>query len=146
MMKIQEAKHENLSDWSIMRHRLWPESTVEVHRQGAEQSLGDKRLKSWIAFDWDRAIGFAEASVRPFANGCDSQPVVFLEGIWIDPDYREQGFGRSFIEAVESWARSQEIFEVGSDALIENELSHTTHEKWGFEATERVVYFRKKLT
>lgn len=147
-MTLKEATSEHFKDWSLMRHRLWPQSSIEEHRREleAEAEVENPRFKAWIAQDWDKAIGFAEASLRPYANGCDSRPVVFLEGIWIDPDYRKQGFGRAFVDAVESWARSQEIFEIGSDAALDNLDSQRTHGRWGFEETERVVYFRKKLT
>jgi hypothetical protein len=36
--------------------------------------------------------------------------------------------------------------EIGSDALIDNNLSYDVHKKWGFEETEPVVYFRKKIS
>jgi aminoglycoside 6'-N-acetyltransferase I len=35
--------------------------------------------------------------------------------------------------------------EIGSDALVENNLSHAAHRSWGFSETERVVHFRKLL-
>jgi aminoglycoside 6'-N-acetyltransferase I len=79
------------------------------------------------------------------ANGCNSKPVVFFEGAWVNEQYRKSGVGRKFVQAVEDWARSLGIHEVGSDAELQNTLSHICHEKWGFEETERVIYYRKNL-
>ena len=36
--------------------------------------------------------------------------------------------------------------ELASDALLDNEISHSVHRALGFEETERVVFFRKRLT
>jgi hypothetical protein len=40
-----------------------------------------------------KAIGFAQVAVRKYANGCDTQPVAFLERIWVDPQFRRRGIG-----------------------------------------------------
>jgi aminoglycoside 6'-N-acetyltransferase I len=61
------------------------------------------------------------------------------------PDLRRTGVGRALIAAVEAWAREAGYAELGSDALLENEISLTAHAAIGFEATERLQYFRKRL-
>jgi GNAT superfamily N-acetyltransferase len=59
----------------------------------------------FIAWDEDKkAVGFTEASIRPFANGCKERPVPFLEGLWVDPRFRRRKIGKKLISAVESWA------------------------------------------
>ena len=35
--------------------------------------------------------GFAEIGLRKYADGCDTSPVAYLEGIWIDEDSRRSG-------------------------------------------------------
>ena len=47
--------------------------------------------------------------------------------------------------AAEQWARAQGCAELASDALLDNHASHRFHAGAGFEETERVVYFRKRL-
>ena len=89
--------------------------------------------------------GFAEVSIRKFANGCETQPVAFLEGIWVEPPLRRQGIGRLLVEHIEAFAVARGFREIGSDALLDNEASHAAHRDWGFSETERVVYFRKAL-
>lgn len=109
--------------------------------------IKDQAWASFVAEDTDLGalVGFMELSQRPFANGCDTSPVAFLEGIWVQEAYRHQGVGRRLVQAAETWARQRGLKELGSDADIANTLSHRAHEGWGFEETERVVYFRKRL-
>lgn len=129
-----------------MRAALWPSTNAQEHLAEIKEYFGKDTFLGWIALDGSKYVGFAEASVRPFANGCDSRPVVFFEGVWVADEFRKSGIGHKFVEAVEDWARSKGINEVGSDAEFSNTLSHNCHKKWGFEKTERVVYYRKKLT
>lgn len=128
-----------------MRAELWPCSSRQEHLAELEEGSKSTSFRGWVALSDDRCIGFAEAYIRPFANGCDSRPVVFLEGIWVCPDFRRVGVGRALVESVAEWARAQGIYELGSDAELTNTLSQTCHLKWGFEETERVVYYRMKL-
>lgn len=128
-----------------MRTQLWPTSTLQEHSLELDNLLKSSSFLGIVALNEDKYVGFAEASIRPFANGCDSRPVIFLEGIWVDSEYRNTGVGKGLLEQVEHWARSQNINEIGSDTEIQNQVSYACHLKWGFEETERVIYFRKKL-
>jgi aminoglycoside 6'-N-acetyltransferase I len=130
-----------------MAHALWPE--VDPGQLRAEidamagPGVGGRR--GWIAEAGDRAVGFAELGLRPYANGCDSQPVGFLEAIWVAPDWRGRGVARALLAAVEAAVRAEGLREIGSDALIGNTESLAAHAAWGFEEVERVVCFRKAL-
>ena len=129
--------------WLAMRQALWPdEGDLSA---GMDELLVRENYRVWLAFDGDLAIGFAEAGLRPYANGCDSQPVPFLEGIWVEETHRKEGVGRALVSALEDWARALGILELGSDTWLNDLRSQQVHGHWGFEETERVVYFRKKL-
>ncbi|MCB1179681.1 MAG: GNAT family N-acetyltransferase, partial [Leptospiraceae bacterium] len=78
-------------------------------------------------------------------NGCDSRPVVFLEGIWVGDQYRQKGVGRLLVTEISNWSRVNGFTEIGSDVEIDNTISNISHIKWGFEEMERVVYYRKKI-
>jgi aminoglycoside 6'-N-acetyltransferase I len=88
------------------------------------------------------AVGFAEIAVRKYANGCDTRPVAFLEGVWVKPQFRRQGIGARLIAHAETLLAFREL---GSDTWIDDCPSQAAHLAWGFFETERVVYFRKIL-
>ncbi len=142
-LQIRLATAADKPVWLAMRQQLWPdESGLDV---GLDELLQRDTYRVWIAFEGSLAIGFAEAGLRAYANGCDSQPVPFLEGIWVAEAQRQSGIGRALVRTVEDWAKSLGILELGSDTWLRDLRSQTVHEKWGFEETERIVYFRKKL-
>jgi aminoglycoside 6'-N-acetyltransferase I len=125
-----------------MRAALWPDEDVDE----LQTLLEDPTQVAFVAErDDGRLCGFAEASVRKYANSNDESPCAFLEGWWVDADTRRSGVGRALVAAIEDWARAQGFTELGSDALLDNTLGHQAHQALGFEERERVVYFRKLL-
>jgi len=131
--------------WVAMRHALWPEESVQAH--GLETGVIIKGSDAWgfAAEEAGKLVGFAEVSIRKAANGCESQPIPFLEGIWVEPEWRRRGIGKLLIIYIEAFLKAQGFRELGSDSLIENQGSHDAHRAWGFSETERVIYFHKSL-
>ncbi len=62
--------------------------------------------------------GFVEVSLRQSAEGCGTRPVGYIEGWFVDPDYRNQGVGRSLVVAAETWALERGCQEMASDLVI----------------------------
>ena len=89
--------------------------------------------------------GFVEVGSRPYADGCETSPVAYIEAWYVDPDVRRSGYGRDLLKAAENWARSRGYHEMASDALLDNEISHAAHYSAGYEEVDRVVQFRKGL-
>jgi aminoglycoside 6'-N-acetyltransferase I len=90
--------------------------------------------------------GLAEVSIRPYADGCETDDVGYLEAWYVDPDCRGQGAGRALVMAAEAWARAQGCLEMASDTDLENVTSQAAHQRLGFAETGRVVQFAKRLT
>jgi aminoglycoside 6'-N-acetyltransferase I len=132
--------------WAAMRAALWPEEDAKILAGETSKMLGQADAWAFIAETSDnQPIGFAEIAIRKYANGCETQPVPFLEGIWVAPEFRRQGVGAVLMRYVEDFLIARGYRELGSDALLDNNVSHQAHRGWGFSETERVVYFRKAL-
>ncbi len=148
-MRVRIAAQSDLEDWAALRAALWPDRTTEEHRQDIAALLRrtDGRELALVAVEEPIGIkGFAEASLRQdYVNGCETLPVVFLEGIYVRPDCRDSGVGQALCSAVEAWGRAQRCGEFASDAHLDNRDSHAFHRAVGFKETERVVYFRKLI-
>ncbi|NKB51355.1 MAG: GNAT family N-acetyltransferase [Rhizobiaceae bacterium] len=133
--------------WAEMRQQLFDDLSIEAHCEEIDDVLESKNCWGYIAVTEDQApAGFAEISIRKFANGCTTQPVPFLEGIWVSSNYRRMGVGRTLVEHITQDLFDQGFVELCSDADEQNFNSHRAHEDWGFVETERVIYFRKALT
>lgn len=148
MFAVARCTDETLDDWVGLRHALWPQAPLPDLRAEAAASLaGADRTVAFLARDAGAAVvGFAEASVRrDYVNGCETSPVAFLEGIYVRPDWRRRGVARLLIRSVEEWAMVLGCSELASDAGIRNQVSQRMHRALGFEETERVVFYRRRL-
>ena len=130
--------------WAGLRHALWPHHPVDELLADLAGMHGEA-FENIGAFAGTELVGFAEAEIRPYGDGCDTAPVAWLEGIYVAPLWRRQGIGRRLVEAVADWGRSQGMSELGSDAYLDNLQSRLSHALWGFEETKRVVMFRRRL-
>lgn len=105
-----------------------------------------RRYASFLACSAADAIGLAEVSLRSdYVNGTESSPVAFLEGLYVVPHARRAGVAAALVAAACDWGRRAGCREMASDALLDNSTSQLVHRALGFEETERVVYFRRKL-
>lgn len=146
--QVRRATDADVEVWAGLRTALWPEEDATAHAAEIRDALMQPRgVVAFLAIAADgQACGFAEATLRhDYVNGTESSPVGFLEGWYVAPEARGNGAGRALVAAVEQWTREQGCSELASDALLDNEPSHRAHAACGFEETERVVYFRKRL-
>ena len=93
----------------------------------------------------DSLAGFIEISLRSHVDGCETHPVGYIEGWYVDGFARGTGVGRALVAAAEVWARAHGCSEMGSDALIDNIESQRAHAALGYEIVDRCVNFRKSL-
>lgn len=135
-------------DWLALRSAFWDGESEEEHF--ATLCKFRKEHAPYFAFiangENGEALGFAEISVRrDYVNGCESSPVLYLEGLFVRPDCRGTGIARALCHAAEDWGAARGIREFASDSDIDNTGSIRAHLGLGFEETERVVYFRKLI-
>lgn len=131
-----------------LRNQLWPMGD-EVCEREAVEILGDSRWAVFVArLDDGAVIGFLEVHLRDYAEGAESSSsqVGYLEGLYIDSEYRRQGIGGALVRAGEQWAWSQGCTEIASDAQIDNAVSIELHRRMGYAEVERQVCFLKRLT
>jgi aminoglycoside 6'-N-acetyltransferase I len=145
-MTIREVDARDRPEWLQMRDALWPGSLAD-HDAETERYFArpDARMRTFVAEDGGRLIGFLELDQRKYAPGCASSPVPFIEGWYVAPDARGRGVGRALVRAAEDWARAAGFTEMGSDAEIENVDSLAAHRALGYAEIERVVCFRRAL-
>jgi aminoglycoside 6'-N-acetyltransferase I len=143
---IREMRAADQRVWAEMRTALWPTESLQAHASSIDELLASGESWGFVAETPDgTAAGFAEIAIRKYANGCDTRPVAFLEGIWVKAHFRRQGIGARLIRHAETFLTSRGFRELGSDALLDNLGSQAAHLAWGFSETETVVYFRKIL-
>lgn len=89
--------------------------------------------------------GFVELALRDGVDGAAREVTAFLEGWYVDPRLRGDGWGRKLIRAAEQWAKARDMFELAGDAECHNAVGVAAHRGCGFRETFRVVQFLKRV-
>jgi aminoglycoside 6'-N-acetyltransferase I len=133
-------------EWLRMRRALWDDCPHDQLEREIDEILRGAEEQVFFAERPEGGLcGFLEAAIRSRADGCESTPVGYIEGWYVEPDARRQGVGRALVEAAEDWARSKGCRQMASDAELWNDLSHQAHGALGYRETARLVLFKKDL-
>jgi aminoglycoside 6'-N-acetyltransferase I len=149
VISVRPATERDDATWLELRRALWPEYDVPYHESEiARFFAGELKMPLAVLIAEDSAgsaLGFVELSIRPYAEGCVTDRVAFLEGWYVIPQARHRGVGRKLVDASEEWARGQACSEFASDALADNVASARAHRALGFEEVAIIRCFRKSL-
>ena len=117
-----------------------------------DDAYHDKEMKLFVNNkDWhchlvmdehDELIGLVELSSRNIVDGCLSSPVAYLEGLYLKPEYRQQGLGKEVLKHIMAWCASQGYSELATDTELENINAQGFYKATGFQETYRIVEFR----
>nr|WP_194717404.1 GNAT family N-acetyltransferase [Vibrio sp. S9_S30] len=127
---------------------MWP-SELLVHKLDIESFFDLTSVKIVEVFvlenEADNIVGFIELNIRSHAEGIEVRGVPYIEGWFIELDYRGKGFGKKLLRQAESWARRQGFDWIASDSDINNLASIACHNAVGFKEMARSVCFAKNL-
>jgi aminoglycoside 6'-N-acetyltransferase I len=145
-MKIRAYRDPDWDEWLRLSSALFPEPSADNLAVGMREFRARADAAVFVVERADGSLaGFVEVGARPYADGCDTSPVGYLEAWYVDPDARRKGHGRALLVAAEGWARERGYREMASDALLDNLESHAAHRRAGYEEVDRVVQFRKVI-
>jgi aminoglycoside 6'-N-acetyltransferase I len=146
-MHVRQLGPDDDAEWMRMRDILWPGLTTQTHETDMADFRADQTTQMVFVVDRENGLlgGFLETGTRKYADGCETSPVGYIEGWYVDADLRQAGWGRALVEAAETWARSCGYAEIASDCHLENDVGLKAHTAIGYKAVERLIHFRKSL-
>lgn len=135
------------SDWLAMAMALWPEEEKVELEQVFNDLLSLEHYKGYLCrSDSGEALGFIYLSLRrDYVEGSESSPVGYIEGIYVKPEFRNQGIARKLSALAEAWAAERGCTEIASDTYESNLESQAFHKRIGFQETEKLVHFIKPI-
>jgi aminoglycoside 6'-N-acetyltransferase I len=77
-----------------MREKLWPSEPGEHAHEIDRYFAGTLRkpIEVLLAFnEIEKTIGFIELSIRAHAEGCSTDRIAFIEGLYVEPPLRRKG-------------------------------------------------------
>ena len=145
-MIIRRVHEQDYEQWYRLRLALWPDASQPEDEQDMREYMSSDRMAAFVAEAEDgRLIGFLEANIRDYAEGCRSLHIGYIEGWYVDEEHRRHGVGAALVTEAEGWALSKGCVEMASDCLLDNDVSLAAHTALGFEEVERLIHFIKQL-
>jgi aminoglycoside 6'-N-acetyltransferase I len=143
---IKKADLTNIDSLVTLASKLWENSTTNELKKLFISVVNSKSEIIFIVEINEKIIGFSYYSLRnDYVEGTDSTPVGYLEGIYISPEYRKQGYGKELIDKGVSWSKEKGCRQVASDCELVNTNSIEFHKRSGFSEVNRIVCFVKNI-
>ena len=146
MLNIIRASEENINELSQMALELWPENNIEDLKRDFAYIIGHLSDKVLLAQIENEYAGFIHMSVRKdYVEGSSSNPVGYIEGLFVKPEYRGKDVGTELYNAGAKWVKKKGCTEIGTDCTISNRVSFDFLIKMGFEEANRIICFIKDI-
>ncbi len=143
-MTIVPMTEQTVAAAAALAQKLWPDA--EKLQTEFKAALAKPDFAVFLALEEAVPAGFAQCQLRyDYVEGCDTSPVGYLEGIYVEPEYREKGAARALLSACENWAKEKGCTEFASDCELTNTDSILFHQNVGFEEMNRIVCFKKSI-
>jgi aminoglycoside 6'-N-acetyltransferase I len=144
---IRSLAESDLGEWLRLRGLLWDGSSEEDHKSEMVDIIehSDSQFVAVADLGGGKLAGFLEASIRSHVEDCLTENVGYLEGWFVEAEYRQIGIGAGLVRYAEEWARAHGCTEMASDAEVNNLVSQQAHTRLGYAETSRLVHLRKEL-
>jgi aminoglycoside 6'-N-acetyltransferase I len=142
---VRQATSDDYPVWAAMLARLHADQSAEEFDRELADSLHEPFV-GFLAFNEDgEPAGMIDATIRSYAGAPPTSAPLMSRICGSSRDIGAGGVARELLAAVEQWARDQGLDLLGSDALLDNGVSHAWHSAAGFDEIERIVVFGKPL-
>lgn len=143
---IRKAEEKDIPALAALALELWPEHSKEAMEAELKEWIPREDAAIFLLFVESKVIGFAQVCLRSdYVEGTQTSPVGYLEGIYVKPNHRRRGLGRSLVTACEVWIRRKGCQEFASDCELTNEESLLFHLHVGFLEANRIICFKKDV-
>ena len=144
MIKIATKKEANVL--ATLAIKMWKDHEIDELKQEFCELLNNKNVICFIKYIDDLPIAFAQCQLRhDYVEGCSTSPVGYLEGIFVDKEYRNRGIAKELCFECEKWAKSKGCSEFASDCALTNNESLAFHLNIGFKEENRIICFKKEI-
>lgn len=145
-MEILEMMPADIPAVVNMAQILYREDDAPMLAKEFEEIVRSETDAVYVARQGETYVGFIHMALRyEYVEGAGEPPVAYMEGIYVDPDFRQQQIARELSREGEKWAKEKGCTQVASDAEIDNTVSQAFHQKIGFKEVNRLVCFLKDI-
>lgn len=144
--KIRKAAIKDVIAITNMAKKLWPDNDYEELKSEFIDIVNNENGDVFLYLDKNKCVAFLHVAIRnDYVEGSNDSPTGYVEGIFVEQEYRIKGIARALIKMSEDWSKDMGCRQIASDTGILNEASISFHKSVGFREAGRVVCFIKEL-
>lgn len=143
---IKKATESDMPALAELAIQMWDDATLSELEEHFAELINCDDAVCFLKYVEGNSIGFAQCQLRhDYVEGTDTSPVGYLEGIYIQKEFRHQGYARELLHECEEWAKEKNCSEFASDCELSNHDSLCFHMAMGFKEANRIICFKKEL-
>ena len=151
-MEIIRAGMQEADRAAALAQLLWPgHAQAELEQELAGYLQGPEGAV-FLAREDGADVGFAQCGLRrDYVEGTHTSPVGYLEGVFVQEEYRGRGVATALLRACASElsagnrVEEKGCAEFASDCGLDNAASAVFHLRAGFAEAGRIICFTKRL-
>ena len=124
------------------RERSEKEKSEVIIDNMVYETLEDKNLYVFAAKMEEKFIGWVSAVYIPKISWTNGNGHLFIDELWVNPNYRRKGIGHALMEKIENIAK--EINVIGLRLYANNEGKYL-YEKCGYKSLNEATFMEKIL-
>ncbi|MGX4687362.1 aminoglycoside 6'-N-acetyltransferase [Vagococcus sp. JNUCC 83] len=145
-MKIIQATHHNIKDVIDITSLLWESHSRKELEKEYQEIINKDNAVIFLIYIKAKIVGFAHCQLRyDYVEGTRSSPVGYLEGIFVEEQFRKQGLAKQLLLVCEAWIKEKGCYEFASDSDLNNLESYQFHQASGFTEVNRIICYKKYL-
>lgn len=143
---IKKAEQNDIETIASLAVMMWGNHTVDDLKKEFLEIISKGDSQFFLKYENNIPVGFAQCQLRhDYVEGTKTTPVGYLEGIFIEKDFRNKGYAKELLTECEKWAKESGCIEFASDCDIDNDSSLRFHKAMNFREVNRIICFTKKL-
>ena len=143
---IYQAKPNDSYIVAQLAIKLFKDNDIDSLNKEFIDIINNENNRVFIYILDNKPIGFAQCGLRyDYVEGTSSSPVGYLEGVYIEEQYRKNGYARQLVESCIQFSKEKNAKEFASDCELDNTASLLFHKALGFEEVNRVICFKKDI-
>ncbi len=143
---IKQATKNDAPILAELAIQMWKDNTLSGLESEFSDIISSENAACFIKYVEDKPVGFAQCQIRyDYVEGAETSPVGYLEGIFIQEEFRHMGFAKELLQKCEKWASGKKCSEFASDCELNNVDSLKFHLAMGFDEVNRIICFKKNL-
>lgn len=144
--EVEIISKDNLKNLVNLFLELWTDCDYNEELEDCKKILSSENETCFLVKTKKVYIAFIYVSIRSdYVEGSSHSPTAYIEGIFVQENYRNIGLSRHLLKHVEEWAKHKNCEQLASDTELNNSTSIEFHKKVGFDEVNRIVCFIKNL-